>query len=239
MFDSKHDMFETPPSAVRAVALPRRWRDRHVGEREKTEASMASERSATKTVEKPKFLAQVRQAAIVSELGRAGSVTVSELAQQLSVSEMTVRARLVELGKGWQADPHPWRRGQAGPGAGHGAQRQFRRRGTGFRRALARNAALKRRIAATAAELAAGARSIALDVGTTTYFVAESADARRRQSSSPTASAAPANSPPAGLRTYLAGRPDPCGGKCRPADPRLSASSKRSGSTSLSSVSPA
>ena len=60
---------------------------------------MTSEQSAARSGERPKFLAQVRQAAIIEEIGRVGSVTVSDLAQQLSVSEMTVRRDLVELEK--------------------------------------------------------------------------------------------------------------------------------------------
>ncbi|OQP86443.1 DeoR family transcriptional regulator [Rhizobium rhizosphaerae] len=166
---------------------------------------MASERSATKTIEKPKFLAQVRQAAIVSELGRAGSVTVSELAQQLSVSEMTVRRDLVELEKdgrlirthGGAVKPD-----QAPPMA---RSDNFDGEEPAFDARLARNAALKRRIAATAAELAAGARSIALDVGTTTYFVAEALTPRPQAKLFTNSIRSAGQLSARGLETYLAG----------------------------------
>ncbi|HEY0120808.1 MAG TPA: DeoR/GlpR family DNA-binding transcription regulator [Rhizobium sp.] len=141
---------------------------------------MTTEPSASKTNERPKFLAQVRQAAIVSEISRVGSVTVSELAQQLSVSEMTVRRDLVELEKyGRLIRTHG---GAVKPNLAPPAvlTENFDTEEPAFEARLARNASFKRRIAEAAAELANGARSIALDVGTTIYFVAEALATRQQ-----------------------------------------------------------
>lgn len=123
--------------------------------------------------EKPKFLAQVRHAAILDWIQKSGSVTVNDLAQRLSVSEMTVRRDLVELERdGKVIRTHggairPERPQAGGPGE------NFDLEEPSFEARLTRNEALKRRIAATAAELATGARTIAIDVGTTTYLLAE------------------------------------------------------------------
>ncbi|OLP61625.1 DeoR family transcriptional regulator [Xaviernesmea oryzae] len=166
---------------------------------------MASERTATKVTEKPKFLAQVRQAAIISELNRAGSVTVSDLAQQLAVSEMTVRRDLVELEKdarlirthGGAVKPD-----RAPPIA---TTDNFDGEEPAFEARLARNATLKRRIAATAAELAGGARSIALDVGTTTYFLAEALTPRPQAKIFTNSIRSAGLLSGRGIETYLAG----------------------------------
>lgn len=166
---------------------------------------MTSEQSASKPNERPKFLAQVRQAAIVSEISRAGSVTVSDLAQQLAVSEMTVRRDLVELEKdGRLIRTHG---GAVKPDRAPtiAVTDNFDGEEPAFDARLARNVSLKRRIAAVAAELANGARSIALDVGTTTYFVAE-AFAPRAQAKIFTNSIRSAGQLSSrGVETYLAG----------------------------------
>lgn len=166
---------------------------------------MTSEQSASKTGERPKFLAQVRQAAIVGEISRVGSVTVSELAQQLAVSEMTVRRDLVELEKDGRlirthggavkpdrAPPIP-------------VTDNFDGEEPAFDARLARNVSLKRRIAATAAELANGARSIALDVGTTTYFVGEALAPRPQAKIFTNSIRSAGQLTGRGLETYLAG----------------------------------
>jgi DeoR/GlpR family transcriptional regulator of sugar metabolism len=166
---------------------------------------MTSEQSASKPNERPKFLAQVRQAAIVSEISRVGSVTVSDLAQQLAVSEMTVRRDLVELERdGRLIRTHG---GAVKPDRAPtiAATDNFDREEPAFDARLARNVSLKRRIAVAAAELASGARSIALDVGTTTYFVAE-AFAPRAQTKIFTNSIRSAGQLSSrGVETYLAG----------------------------------
>lgn len=166
---------------------------------------MTSEQTASKTSERPKFLAQVRQAAIVSEITRTGSVTVSELAQQLAVSEMTVRRDLVELEKdGRLIRTHG---GAVKPDRAPPIQAtdNFDGEEPAFDARLARNASLKRRIAATAAELANGARSIALDVGTTTYFVAEALAPRPQAKIFTNSIRSASHLSGKGLETYLAG----------------------------------
>jgi DeoR/GlpR family transcriptional regulator of sugar metabolism len=166
---------------------------------------MTSEQSVSKPNERPKFLAQVRQAAIVGEISRVGSVTVSDLAQQLAVSEMTVRRDLVELekdgrlirthGGAVKPDRAP---SMAVTAAFDGEEPAFDAR-------LARNVALKRRIAVAAAELANGARSIALDVGTTTYFVAEALASRTQAKIFTNSIRSAAQLSGKGVETYLAG----------------------------------
>jgi DeoR family glycerol-3-phosphate regulon repressor len=166
---------------------------------------MAREQSALKTNERPKFLAQVRQAAIVEAIGRFGSVTVSDLAQQLSVSEMTVRRDLVELEKdgklirthGGAVKPD---RAPAMP-VSESADSEV----PTFETRLVRNEHLKRRIASAAVDLAAGARSIALDVGTTTYFVSETLAVRPHTKIFTNSSRSAAHLAGRGAEIYLAG----------------------------------
>ncbi|WP_337270928.1 DeoR/GlpR family DNA-binding transcription regulator [Oryzifoliimicrobium ureilyticus] len=166
---------------------------------------MTSEQSASRTGERPKFLAQVRQAAIVGEISRVGSVTVSDLAQQLAVSEMTVRRDLVELEKdGRLIRTHG---GAVKPDRAlpMSVPDNFDGEEPAFDARLARNVALKRRIAATAAELANGARSIALDVGTTIYFVAEALAPRPQAKIFTNSIRSAEHLTGRGLETYLAG----------------------------------
>ncbi|MGX5666506.1 MAG: DeoR/GlpR transcriptional regulator [Shinella sp.] len=166
---------------------------------------MAREQSAVKTNERPKFLAQVRQAAIVEAIGRVGSVTVSDLAQQLSVSEMTVRRDLVELEKegklirthGGAVKPD---RAPAMPASDTADSEE-----PAFETRLVRNENLKRRIAYAAADLAAGARSIALDVGTTTYFVSETLSVRQHTKIFTNSIRSAAHLAGRGAEIYLAG----------------------------------
>ncbi|CZT37015.1 transcriptional regulator, DeoR family [Rhizobium sp. 9140] len=175
------------------------------GNESETQGQMTSEQSATKPNERPKFLAQVRQAAIVSEIGRLGSVTVSDLAQQLSVSEMTVRRDLVELEKeGRLIRTHG---GAVKPDRVPlaAATDNFDGEEPAFDARLARNVSLKRRIAVAAAELANGSRSIALDVGTTTYFVAEALTPRAQTKIFTNSIRSGGQLSGRGVETYLAG----------------------------------
>jgi len=138
--------------------------------------------SPVMTPEKPKFLAQVRHSAIMDRLNQVGSVTVSELAQILCVSDMTIRRDLVELEKaGMLSRTHGGAvacdRMQTSSLGSHmiegTAQEKFDRDEPAFERRRSENAELKRRIALIAVDIAASARSIALDVGTTTYLMSE------------------------------------------------------------------
>ena len=134
---------------------------------------MGSEQSSDKSNERPKFLAQVRQATIIDSLTRHGSVTVAELAHQFSVSDMTVRRDLVELEKdGKLARTHGGAvRLEAqipAPSIDNLDQDE-----PAFEARMGKNSDLKKRIAEVAAGLAIDSRSVAIDVGTTTYLLAE------------------------------------------------------------------
>lgn len=134
---------------------------------------MASEQSPSKPNERPKYLAQVRQATIIDSLIRNGSVTVTELAQRLSVSDMTVRRDLVELEKdGKLVRTHG---GAVRPESQASAidGDNFDQDEPAFETRMGKNEDLKRRIAKVAAGLAIGSRSVAIDVGTTTYLLGE------------------------------------------------------------------
>lgn len=138
---------------------------------------MTDAQTSSNTVERPKYLAHVRHSSILDEIIRHGSVTVSALAQQLAVSDMTIRRDLVELEKaGKLARTHG--------GAIRVKQTALSvtdeltdRVEPAFDRRQRRNAELKRRIAAIASQIAGGSRSVAVDVGTTTYMLAEMMDA--------------------------------------------------------------
>jgi len=134
---------------------------------------MSTAQAVRKTSERPKFLAQVRHTAILEEIGRHGLVTVTELAQQLSVSDMTIRRDLIELEKaGRLVRTHG---GAVRSDDGHQAppEEQFDREEPAFERRQSKNAEMKRKIAVAAVQIAMNARSVAIDVGTTTYLLAE------------------------------------------------------------------
>lgn len=166
---------------------------------------MTSEQSVSKPNERPKFLAQVRQAAIVGEISRVGSVTVSDLAQQLSVSEMTVRRDLVELEKDGRLIRTHGGAVKPDRAPAMAATAAFDGEEPAFDARVARNVAQKRRIAVAAADLANGARSIALDVGTTTYFVAEALAPRAQAKIFTNSIRSAAHLSGRGVETYLAG----------------------------------
>lgn len=127
------------------------------------------------TVEKTKVLARTRRSFILDALAETGAVSVTEIAAQLGVSEMTVRRDLTELEKeGRLARTH----GGAvstdlttivEPGLSATTSRLNE---PTFQARLAKNALPKRLIAEAAAQVAAGLRTIALDVGTTTFLLA-------------------------------------------------------------------
>jgi DeoR/GlpR family transcriptional regulator of sugar metabolism len=112
-------------------------------------------------------MAHGRHAAILAALRHNGAVAVAEIAAQLRVSDMTIRRDLIEL----ERDGHLIRiHGGAVPAAAGVAMDREEPR---FEARLAQRRGAKERIAAAAAALCAGHRSIALDVGTTTYLLAE------------------------------------------------------------------
>ena len=122
-----------------------------------------------------KVLARTRRAFILDAVAETGAVSVTEIAAQLGVSEMTVRRDLTELEKeGRLARTH----GGAvstdlttivEPGLSATTSRLNE---PTFQARLAKNALPKRLIAEAAAQVASGLRTIALDVGTTTFLLA-------------------------------------------------------------------
>lgn len=126
--------------------------------------------------ERTRVLARRRQAWILDVLAEAGAVAVADAAAQLGVSEMTVRRDLTELEKeGRLARTHGGAvRTEATPApsldfapADEGAPDE-----PTFQSRLLRNGGPKRAIASAAASVAAGSRTVALDVGTTTFLLA-------------------------------------------------------------------
>jgi DeoR/GlpR family transcriptional regulator of sugar metabolism len=121
--------------------------------------------------ERPKVLAQVRHARILATLAKNGAVSVSDVASQLAVSEMTVRRDLMELERdGKLIRTHGGAIRISRPVESLPIDPVDQEEPT-FESRLTRNAASKRMIAAVAASLAVGARTLALDVGTTTYLL--------------------------------------------------------------------
>ncbi|OEC94711.1 MULTISPECIES: DeoR/GlpR family DNA-binding transcription regulator [unclassified Rhizobium] len=129
----------------------------------------------TLTVEKTKVLARTRRSFILDALAETGAVSVTEIAAQLGVSEMTVRRDLTELEKeGRLARTHGGAVStdlttSVEPGLSATTSRLNE---PTFQARLAKNALPKRLIAEAAARVAAGLRTIALDVGTTTFLLA-------------------------------------------------------------------
>lgn len=113
-------------------------------------------------------LPHIRQARILAALATNGSVQVAIVAAELAVSEMTVRRDLIDLetaGKLVRIHGGAIALGRARPV-------DIDRDEPSFDARLQRNRLAKENIAAAAATLCAGCRTIALDVGTTTYLVA-------------------------------------------------------------------
>ncbi|MGR9201217.1 DeoR family transcriptional regulator [Rhizobium leguminosarum bv. trifolii] len=132
---------------------------------------MDAEQQMVAAAEKPKVLAQVRHARILETLARKGAVSVSDVASQLAVSEMTVRRDLIELEKDGRLVRTHGGAVRSGKAFEPIANEAVDREEPTFESRLTRNAASKRTIAMAAAGVAAGARTLALDVGTTTYLL--------------------------------------------------------------------
>jgi len=112
--------------------------------------------------------AQVRHARIVEAVRDRGFVAVASIAAEFAVSEMTIRRDLAELEReGHLVRTHGGALTSEGAG-GHTVDRDEPL----FDARLRRNRDAKERIAAAAANLVKGVRTVAVDVGTTTYLLA-------------------------------------------------------------------
>ena len=115
-----------------------------------------------------RMLPQLRHAHILSALAAQGAVQVSVIAQELGVSDMTVRRDLIDL----EAAGKLTRTFGGALDSGAGRQTPVDRDEPHFEARMQRQREAKEAIAATAAALARGYRTIALDVGTTTHLLA-------------------------------------------------------------------
>ncbi len=112
--------------------------------------------------------AQVRQSRIVEAVRAAGFVSVVDFAASLAVSEMTIRRDLIDLkGEGLLERTH------GGAVAIDGApEHPIEQVEPEFDTRLRKNRDAKERIAGAAFALIDGQRTVALDVGTTTFLLA-------------------------------------------------------------------
>lgn len=119
--------------------------------------------------------AQVRQARLVEAVRERGFISVTEIAVSLAVSEMTIRRDLDELEReGLLVRTHGGALAPEGVGD-HAIDREE----PAFEARLRHNQAAKQRIADLAAGLLDGSQTVALDVGTTTYLLAQLVAARQ------------------------------------------------------------
>jgi DeoR/GlpR family transcriptional regulator of sugar metabolism len=138
------------------------------------DSTVAAERRSAP--EKARIPAAVRHAFILGALGEVGAVTVADVAARLGVSDMTIRRDLGDLereGRLSRTHGGAVRAGAPEPAPRIAAEPTFESR-------LHKNALAKRAIAAAAAVAAQGAQAIALDVGTTTYWLAGLLGERRQ-----------------------------------------------------------
>ena len=113
-------------------------------------------------------LAQQRHIHILSRLASVGTVQVGVLARDLGVSEMTIRRDLVDL----ENNGRLTRIHGGAVDTGKNRRTVIDRDEPLFEARLQRQYEAKQRIATAAASLAAGCKTIALDVGTTTLLLA-------------------------------------------------------------------
>lgn len=114
----------------------------------------------------PRVPARVRQERVLAAVRRSGFVSVSHIASDLGVSEMTIRRDLTEL----EREGHLVR-SHGGAVAAEGSQ-PIDREEPAFDARLRRNRHAKEAIAEAALGLIGEAHTVALDVGTTTYHLA-------------------------------------------------------------------
>lgn len=115
-----------------------------------------------------RVLPQLRHAHILSALAAHGAVQVSIIAQELGVSDMTVRRDLMDL----EAAGKLTRTFGGALDTGAGRQTPVDRHEPHFEARMQRQREAKEAIATAAAMLARGCRTIAIDVGTTTHLLA-------------------------------------------------------------------
>jgi DeoR/GlpR family transcriptional regulator of sugar metabolism len=115
-----------------------------------------------------KMLAHERHAHILRSLRTHGAIQVPAMASRLGVSEMTVRRDLVELEQEARLV-----RIHGGAIARNGPAIAMDNDEPSFEARVHREGSAKAAIASAALELLAGCRTVALDVGTTTYALAQ------------------------------------------------------------------
>lgn len=119
--------------------------------------------------EAPRLPAQFRQARLVDAVRERGFISVASVASELGVSEMTIRRDLAELEReGHLVRTHGGALAPEGVGD-HAIDREE----PAFEARLRKNQDAKERIAAHAAALIDGCQTVALDVGTTTFLLAQ------------------------------------------------------------------
>jgi DeoR/GlpR family transcriptional regulator of sugar metabolism len=130
-----------------------------------------SSASRPATADKVRVQAAVRHAHILDALAKIGAVSVAEVAMRLGVSDMTIRRDLADLEReGRLLRTHGGAIRSEGPAEAPRLTPNFSE--PSFESRLQKNAEAKQWIAAGAAALARGAKTIALDVGTTTFWLA-------------------------------------------------------------------
>jgi len=124
---------------------------------------------SSERVEATRLPAQLRQARLVEAVHARGFVAVAAVAQELGVSEMTIRRDLAELEReGQLLRTHGGALAPEGVG-NHAIDREE----PAFEARLRKDQDAKARIAAAAAALIDGAQTVALDVGSTTFLLAQ------------------------------------------------------------------
>ena len=113
-------------------------------------------------------LARQRQVQILSRLSAIGTVQVSALARDMGVSDMTIRRDLIDL----ENEGRLTRIHGGALDTGKNRRTVIDRDEPLFEARMQRQYEAKQRIAVAAAQLAAGRKTIALDVGTTTLMLA-------------------------------------------------------------------
>lgn len=131
--------------------------------------SPADEAAEHRTLYRQRLMAEARQREILSALNARGTISAAGLAHALAVSVMTIRRDLIEL----EAAGKLTRIHGGAVAPEHGATVAMDSIEPSFEaRLLLRNEA-KQRIAIVAAAVASHYRSVALDVGTTTFLMAQ------------------------------------------------------------------
>lgn len=118
--------------------------------------------------EQRRLPAELRHAHLVDAARRRGFFLVADISAELGVSEMTIRRDLVEL----EREGILLRTRGGAVAAGSAVPAVLDREEPAFEVRLRKNQEAKQRIAAAAADLIEGRRTVALDVGTTTHLLA-------------------------------------------------------------------